>query len=276
MKRLDYSLKHRIDAWAVKSISEQKGILQDAADAKGGAWYYVKAMKSLIEQAGQEHAEMLFRAFVKNVSGHNLGRDRDVSDLMSTVAQYCNVDTQKATIRLADNQRVYRLFALLPGELSTSDESLLLRGISYCKYAPDYIHSNQYRPTVEALDKLPPVTRLKTFEALTRDKTIGYDIFSNISEDELEPLLFGSVLRHRDRVEKVWKDVKYFKSLSNESTVAFQYDCDVCGKYEVKVRSHKIHTVDDLVHTGNARMFGWQSCMFCRRKLLGTKFLQDG
>lgn len=159
--------------------------------------------------------------------------------------------------------------ALLVYGSSLGDEVLGLRALSKSKYAPDFIFTEKYQPSLEALNQLPPVMRLKAIESLTSNEQLGYNVFGKITDaEEFRKMLFASVLRHRDRVERVWTKFNELCLVGKQSVITATMDCSNCGKYSVTLNSSVVSTESKLRNTSIGRWLFSKNCPICRRNNL--------
>jgi len=270
MAKFGWDLRNKLRDWKKLDIHSQEALLREVETADGDSWAYTNAITGLMDGEIYQRRERLFKAFIKHGSSRDFGRDEYVDKMLSFCLDF-GLDKLKSMLLSCENSRLHRMILSFP-KISIEEEVAGLRGLSFYSACPASLYHNNYTPRYEALLKVPTVTRLKVIEALLDNKHVGYNIFKNINADAIEPLLFGSSLRHKDRVSAVCEAHKYFSKLDTESTVTIDYDCAVCGQYSLTLNSTKIHAEEDFKHTWNAKALIWATCMFCKSKLENITF----
>lgn len=252
-----------LNSWSSLTMSQRLNLKDSMLDGipSVSSYHYSRCVVLMMELE-PSIAKQLFKSFIKKAQSKDFGKDKYVSEIATYALKSMFRDEISEIISSCKNERAYRMLAVLPN-LNTDEQAMVLRGLSFCSNPPHYVIANKFAPTIEALKKLPTITRLKALECLVSNTSVGYDIFQNISDSDMEVCLFGSALKYRERVEKVWSSFKYFKNLNNTSVVRIEYDCNICGKYSVQITSNKIHELEDFKHTRNARSLVWRTCMFC-------------
>lgn len=269
-KKFDWTLRNKLRDWKRLDNQSQEALLRELEIVDGGSWLYCRAIVELMDDGDIKRRERLLRAFVRHGTSRDFGRDEYIDKMLSLCSEL-GVDKLKNILLSCENKRLHRMVLGFPN-LTVKEEEAGLRGLAFYSSCPESLYQANYTPSYEALLKMPTVTRLKVIEALLDNKHIGYNIFKNINADAIEPLLFGSSLRHKDRVASVCEAHKYFSKLDTKSTVVISYDCSVCGQYDVTLNSTKIHAEEDFKHTGNARALIWKTCMFCKSKMKNISF----
>lgn len=263
--KFDYNLRNELREWNRLDSASQEKLLKKLEIVDGGSWLYTPVMAEIMSKCSVVWRERLFKAYIKHGKSRDFGKDRCIEKMINLNLDD-GVSKVKKMLLSCENERLHRMILGL-SNLSINEEVAGLRGLSFYSSCPSSLYTNKYSPTLPALKKLPTVKRLKVMEALLANKHIGYNIFKYIDEDELEPLLFGSSLRHKERVAEVCVAYNYFSRLGESSKVKLDYDCTVCGKYDIVLSSNKIHSLSDFNHTNNARCLIWRSCLFCKSKV---------
>lgn len=157
----------------------------------------------------------------------------------------------KSNILSSKDKTTKRALLLFDG-LTLDEEILGLRALSGKKYAPNEIREAKYKPSKEAVKKLPPIMRLGVMEALAYN--VSYNMFENFNSDEFKELFFASVTKHRDRVESICE--KYKESCENgqEAEIIITADCTSCGRYSISIKSSRARTATGLRNTRLANL----------------------
>lgn len=207
----------------------------------------------------------LFDHFIHKGGEYALGNDASYAIVHQVHDKVKNKQYVIDAIQKSKYKKLHRAFLLLKNR-TEKEEELGLRALSGVKYAPDVLYTNRYKPNFNAVQKLPPIMRLKALEALLSNTNIAYNIFENCAdEDEFKKLLFGSVLRHRDRVEVICDKYREMKDLGSEATVLIKCNCENCGEYEVTVKSTRVRTQTGLDTTRIGQFMSNKSCALCGR-----------
>lgn len=265
MPKFDWNLRNALRGWDNLDSVSQEELLNKIEVVDGGLRLYTSSMADIMSKCDMPWRKRLFKAFVKHGTSRDFGRDVHVDKIIRLNLGH-GIEEVKKILLSCKNERLHRMVLSLP-DLTLREEVAGLRGLSFYSYCPVSLYTNNYSPTLSALKKIPTVKRLKVMETLLANKHIGYNIFKHISEDEIELLLFGSSLRHKERVAEVCSAYKYFSRLGDNSKVRIDYDCSVCGEYNIIMSSNKIHSIEDFNHVRNARCLIWNSCIFCKSKV---------
>jgi len=180
------------------------------------------------------------------------------------------------TSLLDNSQPNIKKIILTYPNLKLAEEIEGLRCLSTSKYCPQIIYSSKYCPTFEALKALPPVGRMKIIDALLNNKDIAYNIFKNIpTEEDFKCLLFGSVLRHREKAEEICKKYKELIDIGNMGSIKIQGYCDNCGPFELTLTNGRIKTKTSLAYTPLNRGINEAYCMLCNRHLSNKLIIME-
>jgi len=176
----------------------------------------------------------------------------------------------------SNTKRANRALLMLDG-LTEAEEEKGLRALATTKYAPDCIHSAKYIPSKNVIKKLPPVMRLNVLETLSRETHLAYNIFKNLGDnEEFQSLLFGAVLRHNTRVEKLIERHKEVSGLGNTSTVTIKSTCPNCGDYEIVITSKRINTRSSMKKTRMRGLSEHTTCAMCGKYTnITPTFIED-
>lgn len=243
-----WQLSSVIAKWKTSSREEQEEVLCFMEKPQVmGYWSYTTTMHDLAKVASYEDCYRLFSKYAKNkvAQSHN-------ENIVSLAKTMYDLSTDKESFKndlKGFTERMQTVYLLIP-DTTIEEEVLGLRGLATRKYPPKGLFEHKYCPRLEAVEKLPTVMRLKTFEALLSNKFAPYNIFEKIDDaEEFKRLLFGAVLRHRERCEKVWEKYQEVVKKGEESTVKVDIFCPSCGDYSVTILSKHIRTETGLRST---------------------------
>lgn len=226
---------------------------------------YTSIFHELIKYLNDNIALKMFRNFIIN-GGYYMPDTERAYPIIKNVYNRGGIKKDvKDIIRVSKNIKALRTLLLLD-DITVKDEELGLRALSGMKNAPDILFVNKYKPSVEAMKNLPPVIRLNVMESLLSNHNISYNVFENFTDqDEFKSLLFGSVLRHNDRANVVWKKYNEVQNRSIQSTTMVEGDCENCGKYTISIKSTRMGTLDGLNSTRIGRSLKNSNCALCEK-----------
>lgn len=170
-------------------------------------------------------------------------------------------DKTKKILSGSDSTMVKKLLLMCP-DISIEQEVQGLRALSTSKYVPNAIFKSKYQPTLEALEQLPPVMRLKTLEGLTISNRIRYNVFKKVDEDKFKALLFTTSMKHTDRVKEVSNKYDELKHIGEEAVMKISGHCKYCGDYSFKITSGVVRTITGIQKSG-IRSLAKKCCPFC-------------
>ncbi len=225
-------------------------------------WNYPTMLTMLLDHVDSDTVLSLVDHYLTSESAYY---DSDASfGVVQKAYNRCNRKNEiKDLVRKCKSKTVHRSL-LMMDNTTISDEELGLRSLSGIKYAPDILYTEKYTPSIDAIKNLPPVTRLKALETLLRNNDLAYNIFKNFNDsDEFKSLLFGAVLRHRDRVEQVWEKFNEVKDLGKDATVMITYSCPNCGECNISIQSTRVRTQTGLDTTRIGRFLNYRHCPLC-------------
>lgn len=201
-----------------------------------------------------------FKLFEKYLSEGGYNSD---DDSIFTTAYTLDAELTKKYIKQDKDGLMSRRLVTMKG-YTVEDEVVALRALTRSKYSPMYLYENKYAPSLDALRELAPIMRLKALEALTSNIHVSYNVFKNITDaDEFKKLLFGSVIRHRDRVEAVWEKYNEIKHTGIQGTVIAKFTCKNCQDYQITLTSSVVRTRTKLEQTNIGRNLMHKSCLIC-------------
>lgn len=240
---------------------------------------FMRVAVQVVEHMDDKQAKQLLSNYISNSSQGRLysyhSRGSDVFDIVKNVAKR-DPEFTKAELMASSDKKIKKALLVIPS-LSLDEEVAGLRGLATGKYCPDAIYNAKYRPSMEALSKLPSVMRLNVLEALLSNQHLGYSIFDKVTdEDSFKLLLFSSTLRHRDRVEEVWNAYKITKTLGLRAKVSVTAMCDNCGEYTVDITSARTSAPGMLKKTYLGRLLTKNRCALCGRYTTDKPVLKGG
>ena len=227
-------------------------------------WNYLPLLKILIPQITPKKAFSLVKGFISEPKLTSIDTDRLFKVIFTLIDCYGSDQEVKDLISSCKKKTVPRVLLGLKG-ISVDEEILGLRGLQSIGVAPDFVYAVQYKPSKDAIKALPPVMRLKVFEALLSNTDISYNIFENFAPDEFKSLLFGAVLRHRERTEEVWNRFQEVRFLGKESAVSVEYECVNCQKFKITIDSVRVRTETGLKNTQIGYTLMRNTCPLCGR-----------
>lgn len=128
-------------------------------------------------------------------------------------------------------------------------------------------YTRQYKISKEALEKLPPVMRVKVLQYFLDVDFLPYNIFSNISEDDFRGLLFGASLRHNNLINFIWQRYEELIKISKPVHVKWSFDCKNCGKFDINLQNKMIVSERILKETLLFRQLGLYQCPVCSKRM---------
>jgi len=228
------------------------------------AYDYPSILSSVIAHLTDEKLiTKLFDFYINNINTYVLSNDIHYLVICQVHEKIKDKQHIKNALVASKNKKLNKVFLLLD-DRTEKEEELGLRALSGIKYAPSALYIKRYKPTLNVVENLPPVMRLNIFETLLNNANIAYNIFENFAdEDKFKALLFGSVLRHRDRVEVICDKYREMKDLGSEATVIIKCDCKNCGEYDVSIKSTRVRTQTGLNKTKLGRWVSRKACLLC-------------
>lgn len=263
-----WNYSNKIENYSTLPPDEQKEVIDVMTSEESISHYYYESyLRILIPQLKDKD---LIYNMVVNYLGSRRRRGYYYSDgaLDLVVKIYELVDNKKGIkdlLKNTEDKSLARAYLLLD-DITEDEEELGLRALSRSKYCPEIVYTRRYKPSVKAMAKLPPVMRLKTFETMLNNRHMGYNLLSNFSDpDEFKSLLFGAVLRHRERVELVWDKYQEISYIGQEATVEIKGTCENCGEYSLTLTSTRTRTKTGFNGTRIGRNLNGSNCVLCGR-----------
>jgi len=160
-------------------------------------------------------------------------------------------------------------FLILLDDYTEAEEVSALRAFAKYKDNPKKLFSKNYKPSLAALNTLPTVMRLKCLECLCSDEYISYNIFENIcTEDDFRALVFGSSLRHSNRVNTMSERYRELGSTGTDGTINIDYNCTKCGDIRISVKSKVVKTRKKLsISRALCHLVDYDYCPVCGASL---------
>jgi hypothetical protein len=205
----------------------------------------------------------VFKEFAKHTDNNkyygSLDRLLSLCKIVEPLSPGITRDTIKGSIRTD----IRRLILSFPN-LTVDEEELGLRDLSNTKYCPTAVLSAEYKPSLEAIKRLPSIMRLKCLETLVGSRFNAYNIFERITDpDEFKSLLFSCTIKHRDRAEQVWHKYQEITQLGVMATVAIEGECTQCKEFSITIKSRVVRTKAGLECTRLKYHIGTTRCPFC-------------
>jgi hypothetical protein len=228
-------------------------------------WYFNHNVERIIENFDIADAMKALDLYMNKTTGR--GGANTVNVLVAAYKRVKSDPVKEKKIvdymMSAKHKMAGRALLHLDRKLTLEEEERALRGMASSKYPDSVIYTKQYKPSLKAVKKLPPVMRLNTLETMAANKHLAFNIFENLGdEDEFKALLFGSVLRHRERVENLVNKHKEIKGLGVVATIKVRHKCDNCGDYEVTITSKRMRTKRGI-EDSSMKWLTYQRCALC-------------
>lgn len=161
------------------------------------------------------------------------------------------------------NKYIVKCLLFLDNKLTIEEEEQCLRIIANSKTIDSRIYELKYKPSQAAINKLPPIMTLNVLEILASKPNLSYNIFENLGDEaNFKSILFGSVLRYRDRVDSLFSKYKEISNLGVKATIKIKNTCSNCGEYEIQLTSKIVRTEQGLNRT-KLRWITENRCLLC-------------
>jgi len=251
--------------WKTMRADEKKKIKDHAAsDTARNSYNFARLMGELVQYTDDATAFEVFNIYIggKTQGYGAAGYDEGM------ITKLFEIDKDKLKTILEDNKNErYKKYLFKYSKLSVENEVAGLRSLSKLSACPTFVYEQRVSPSQDALKKLPSVMRLKCLEVLMSDMHISYNIFKNFNDDEFKIMLFGSVLRHRDRVEATWQKYNEIKHMGKVAIVKVKAKCKTCGPWEFQLTSQRARTAAGIKNTqiGYQLLSDW--CCLCHKSL---------
>lgn len=184
--------------------------------------------------------------------GMNILNNRTISsgeyDTYNLVERCAKIDKKAVKIVLCATKTPVLNRALLTLDPNLEEEVKGLRGCANTKYFPDVIFKKGYRPSLEALKKLPTIMRLNVIYSLTFS-TNYTNVFENLPREELETLLFPSMTKYPDKIREILEKYDEIRYRGQDSAVRVSGSCEKCGPYIITLETKIIRTESSMGNT---------------------------
>jgi hypothetical protein len=267
MSRSVWQISGDVDRFDTLSTSAQQDIINEVIEIRNTkycSWHYHWLVYKLFPMLQKTNKEKAYQ-FVKDVVDENidLGNSYFHQYLLIAISDQALKDSIIDLLKSTKNIKVKRFLLGLSG-IGEDIEELGLRDLARLANTPTFIIERKYKPSYSVLEKLPPVMRLNILESLTANFNIGYNILENIPNlDECRRMLFGSVLRHRDRAENVVKRYIELSDIGNPKTFMVDIWCPICGTINIKVTTGRIKDENRLEKTKLMKIASKYWCPIC-------------
>lgn len=226
------------------TVTQKEVVSAFCSDAFINNYLYNHYILDLVDRVDEKDCFDLFSNWIENYKYENeMCAYGIVGNIVKKVKDKDLLDSAKSSIRKRVNSKLLQRSLLFFSELNDDEEEAGLRALSGVKYTPIEVYNRRYTPSLKVVEKLPPVLRLNVLETLSNDRHLSYNIFKNLGDKEsFRKLLFGSVLRHRDRVNDLVQRYDEIVGLGIMSTITIKSECRRCGPYEIAITSGRIKT----------------------------------
>lgn len=132
-----------------------------------------------------------------------------------------------------------------------------------------FVFKDQYTPTKEALNKLPPVMRLNKLEILLQlhqssSKILAYNIFKNLSRDDIETMLFPNVIKYQERVSHILDKFDELVDMGKDASITVSGFCNNCKEFNIIFNTKVIRTKTGFAGSRVGQMLiRSEVCPFC-------------
>jgi len=242
-----YNFTEKISLWDSISYEQKRDVIDIAATYHSGE----KAVE--LFDSGHIDKETSFYIFKKFMESSNYSTY--FSDIVKRVSLLGSEYEKKFRdyLKSFGPSKKFAARALFCYKDITVDEEIA--GLRSCTVGMSYELSNfiyelRFQPRASALKQMPTVMRLVCLEKLTGDTFTPYNIFGKINDDEeFKSLLFGPVLRHRERAEAIWDRYCELKHSGKPGKVTVKHNCDRCGEIKIIIESNVVRTKDRIQGT---------------------------
>jgi hypothetical protein len=254
------------DVWHYDALNpaRQAQILDELKRAPATDYYLPYVLEYLMSRLDKATAIDLYERLMSSVQ-QSYASQR----ILTTLTQYIyNLDPKvvRRVIESAPNNNDLQKHIFIFQDLTIDEEELGLRALSKSRYCPEFVFDSKYKPTLDALKRLPPIMRLNCLEALCSARIATYNVFENIKDgEEFKSLLFSSALKHRDRAEVIWNKYVNISGVGHPSSIKISGCCVKCGEFEITLSNKVIRTAAALRVTRFGRMFDVEhtNCPIC-------------
>jgi hypothetical protein len=237
-----WHLHSQFAKFAQASKKEQTKILAQAYDPDIiNEYNYNWIINILIEELDVNEAVKLILYYLNNIDIKRFNRSNHIIKTIEILVKKKADLTKIRKILFNMNSKDAHKSILIMPNVTVLEEERALRAFSKNKYYLSVLTSIKFKPSIDALKKLPPVMRLNTLENLTSFDKLHYNIFEKIpSIEELENLLFGVALKYNSRVRELCEKYKDFSQLGQPGEITVTQNCRQCGDISLILKSNII------------------------------------
>jgi len=226
-------------------------------------YWYIDGVTTLIKAVPQLQIKMELAKAAFSKTNYNASKSYGLCKLLAEIMPYDSKNEIRELVVNSEDIAVGKLSLMYEG-ITIEQEANALRFLAHNKNCPDGIYQARYTPRIEALKELPSVGRLKSLESLLSNNHLAYNIFEQVGDgEEFKTLLFGSVLRHRERAEVIWKKYQESVNLGTPGTVTLKGNCGNCGQFELTLKSSRTRTSVGFQRTNLSRYIYKDCCILC-------------
>lgn len=228
-------------------------------------YYFGLVMDNVFCEVDKATTIDLFNAYIKHTDSSYGRHSRPFGYILHL--RKLDESCARTFIKQTNNHLIQKAI-LAFDNLTVEEEELGLRALSKSKQVPDQIYNCKYQPSIEALKRLPSIMRLNSLESLTNQRFDSYNIFGRITDaDEFKALLFGSVFKHQERAERIWKRYVEMTNVGVPGFIKLSGNCDKCSNFEITINSKVIRTEEGLKKTRIAYSLAKEYCPLCGKRL---------
>jgi len=226
-------------------------------------YWYIDGVTTLIKAVPQLQTKMELAKAAFSRTNYNASKSYGLCKLLTEIIPYDSKNEIRELVVNSEDIAVGKLSLMYEG-ITIEQEANALRFLAHNKSCPDGIYQARYTPRIEALKELPSVGRLKALESLLSNNHLAYNIFEKVGDgEEFKTLLFGSVLRHRERAEVIWKKYQESINLGKPGMVSLKGNCGNCGQFELTLKSSRTRTSVGFQRTNLSRYIYKDCCILC-------------
>ena len=226
-------------------------------------YWYIDGITTLVKTIPQTKTKLDLARAAFSRTNYSATKSYGLCKLLVEIMPYDTNNEIRELVLNSEDTAVGKLSLMYDG-ITVEQEANALRHLSQNKSCPDGIYNARYTPRIEALKELPSVGRLKALESLLSNNHLAYNIFEKVVDsEEFKSLLFGSVLRHRERAEVIWKKYQESVNLGTPGTVSLKGNCSNCGQFELTLKSSRTRTSVGFQRTNLSRYIYKDCCILC-------------
>lgn len=230
------------------------------------------ALFQLLSKINDESIVELVETYFKN---NNLSLGYHAKNIFAKIIELAKKEEYKDRVTNAMRESktldLNRCLLLLPN-FTIEDEIKALRALSSLKSLPSDFFKIRFAPRAAALKELPPIMRLNLLETLTENKNVSYNIFKNLPDpEEFKTILFGAVVKYRDRVENIWNKYNEISLMNREAEAVISGNCQYCGDYRIMINHQRVHTMNNFLNTTIGQWLYASRCPLCGHWQQGKK-----